>query len=98
VVCTPFRAQATLLQRGLADRPHLRVGTIHKMQGQEADVCIFDPAQAGHPFLTSSPEAPRLVNVGASRARRALVICNSPAYLARNPLLMAYVDRAKLLG
>ncbi len=97
LLCSPYRAQAGLLRRGVADLPHVRAGTVHRVQGEEADVAIFDPAMAGSYFIRHSPIAARLVNVAASRARRALVLCNAPVYLRQNPLLSPFVDAATTL-
>jgi hypothetical protein len=82
-IITPFRAQATLI-RGLAqDRglDWLRVATVHRYQGDEADAIILDLATArGHTRLghllggDPSSQAGRLVNVAISRAKRNLFV------------------------
>ncbi len=98
LVCSPYRAQATLIRRGLADRDRIRAGTIHRMQGQEASVCIFDPGQAAQWFIKASSVAPRLVNVAASRAKDVLVICNAAEFVVKNPLLVPYLRVASHLS
>lgn len=97
LVCTPFRGQASLIRRGLADLPAVRSGTIHRMQGQEADVCIFDPCQPGRRFLNQAPTANQLVNVAASRAKSVLVLSNSVFFIDQNPLLAPYLKVATVL-
>jgi|GEM_PF-5067074 len=98
LVCSPFRAQASLLRRGVGDLQGVRVGTVHKMQGQEADVAIFDPAQPDRWFITRSPSASRLINVAASRARRAFVVVGSTDRLLGNPLLAPFVSSSADVG
>jgi hypothetical protein len=98
VVCSPFRAQASLLRRGVGDLEGVRVGTIHKMQGQEADVAVFDPAHPSRWFISKSSSAPRLVNVAASRARSAWVLVGKRSGLAANPWLEPFVDVALDVG
>ncbi len=97
LICSPFRAQSTLIQRGVRDLRQVKVGTIHRMQGQEADVCIFDPAQARHAFIGDNPLGRRLITVAASRARRCLVISNDPAYLRGHRLLEPFLSAATCL-
>ena len=98
VVCSPFRAQASLLRRGVGDLEGVRVGTIHKMQGQEADVAVFDPADPSRWFISRSSSAPRLVNVAASRARSAWVIVGKRGRLGANRWLEPFVDVALDVG
>lgn len=82
---TPYRAQAHLLAalvRDLDLRERLTVGTIHRMQGSEADAVIVDLVD-GPPLgvpsrLFHEPGGRRLVNVALSRARGKLVILGDP--------------------
>jgi hypothetical protein len=82
---TPYRAQAHLLValvRDLELRERLTVGTIHRMQGSEADAVVVDLVD-GPPLgvpgrLFHEPAGRRLVNVALSRARGKLVILGDP--------------------
>ena len=96
---TPFRAQRALNRQRL--RAHgvpeaVRVSTVHRAQGSEAPVVLFDPADGAQPFLQTE-EARRLVNVALSRAQAKLVVYLSPADAA-NPLLAPIVQRLRLAG
>lgn len=88
-VLTPYRQQAklirTLVQPLAPDR--VTAGTIHTMQGSEADIVIFDPVSPGRWFLTASPQAPKLINVALTRARRQLILLGSPVDMLANPFL-----------
>ncbi|MEY4751673.1 MAG: hypothetical protein RIQ60_3887 [Pseudomonadota bacterium] len=100
VVLTPFRAQRALIRRcltarGLADGA-VKVSTVHRAQGSEAPVLLFDPVDGSQPFLQTE-EAGRLVNVALSRAQAKLVVYLS-ATDALNPLLAPIVQRLRLAG
>lgn len=97
VLCSPYRAQAGLLRRAVADLGSVRAGTIHRLQGQEADVCILDPAQPTRWFIRESLAAPRLVNVAASRGRECFVLSNGRDFLLRNPHLAPFLTVAHIL-
>jgi hypothetical protein len=82
---SPYRAQARLLAAGVRDRDRLdaTAATIHRFQGSERDVVIFDLVDAlpqDRPSrLTGSDVdlALRLVNVGLSRAKgKAIVVAD----------------------
>lgn len=99
VVLTPFRAQRALLRQCLRARglpEALRVSTVHRAQGSEAAVVIFDPADGSQPFLHTE-DAQRLVNVAMSRAQAKLIVALSAAD-QRNPLLAPIVQRLRLAG
>jgi 3'-phosphoadenosine 5'-phosphosulfate (PAPS) 3'-phosphatase len=86
-VVTPFRAQARHLRRVL-DSHHfngVRVSTVHKTQGKEARVVIFDPVDGTHSFLKSK-EALKLLTVAFSRAECKLLVILSERDL-ENPIL-----------
>ncbi|MBK8754665.1 MAG: DUF1566 domain-containing protein [Candidatus Competibacteraceae bacterium] len=89
IIClTPFRAQRALL-RSMMIREGLRVkvSTVHRAQGSESPVVIFDPVQAANAFLQGE-EARRLINVALSRAQGKLVLLLS-AGDCQNPLFKA---------
>ena len=69
IVLTPFRAQRTLLRQRLSAHgvKNIKVSTVHRAQGSEAPVVIFDPADGANHFLLTE-EAKRLINVALSRA------------------------------
>ncbi|HEX5684340.1 MAG TPA: DEAD/DEAH box helicase [Ideonella sp.] len=99
IVLTPFRAQRALIrQRLLTLGVHqvVKVSTVHRAQGSEAPVVLFDPADGAQPFLRTE-QAQRLVNVALSRAQAKIVVYLSPADAA-NPLLAPIMQRLRLAG
>lgn len=82
---TPYRAQALLLMalvRDLGLRDRFTVGTVHRVQGAEADA-VFVDLVAGPPLgvpglMFREPGGRRLVNVALSRARGKLVVLGDP--------------------
>ena len=85
VVVSPYNAQVNLLREKLADR--VRVGTVDKFQGQEADVVIYSMASSsgddiprGLEFLLSRNR----LNVAISRARCLAYLVCSPRLLEVN--------------
>jgi hypothetical protein len=99
IVLTPFRAQRALIRQRLraAGLPEsVKVSTVHRAQGSEAPVVLFDPADGSQPFLQTE-EAERLINVALSRAQAKVVVFLSAADAA-NPLLAPIVQRLRLAG
>jgi len=99
VVLTPFRAQRALVRRCLATRglpATVKVSTVHRAQGSESPVVLFDPVDGTQPFLRTD-EARRLVNVALSRAQAKVIVYLS-ASDAANPLLAPIVQRLRLAG
>jgi DNA replication ATP-dependent helicase Dna2 len=99
IVLTPFRAQRALIRQRLRARglpEQLRVSTVHRAQGSEAPVVLFDPADGAQPFLYGEA-AQRLLNVALSRAQAKLVLFVSPADAA-SPLLAPLMQRLRLAG
>lgn len=99
VVLTPFRAQRALIRQCLRQRgvpETVKVSTVHRAQGSEAPVVLFDPADGSQPFLQTE-EAQRLINVALSRAQAKVVAWLSAGDLA-NPWLAAIVHRLRLAG
>jgi DNA replication ATP-dependent helicase Dna2 len=99
VVLTPFRAQRALVRRCLATRglaATVKVSAVHRAQGSESPVVLFDPVDGTQPFLRTD-EAQRLVNVALSRAQAKVVVYLS-ASDAANPLLAPIVQRLRLAG
>lgn len=95
LVLTPFRAQVHLIKRALTATGlyGVRVSTVHKVQGKEASVVLFDPVLGTHPFLKTD-EARRLLTVAFSRAEAKLVMVASQADLA-NPILQQLAEAAR---
>lgn len=99
IVLTPFRAQRALIRQRLRARglpEAVKVSTVHRAQGSEAPLVLFDPADGAQPFLQTE-EARRLINVALSRAQAKVVVCLSPADEV-NPVLAAIVHRLRLAG
>lgn len=99
IVLTPFRAQRALIRQCLHQRgvpESVKVSTVHRAQGSEAPVVLFDPADGAQPFLQTE-EAQRLINVALSRAQAKVVVYLSAADAA-NPLLAPIVQRLRLQG
>jgi predicted RecB family nuclease len=85
VVVSPYNAQVNLLRETLGDR--VRVGTVDKFQGQEADVVLYSMASSsgddiprGLEFLLSRNR----LNVAISRARCLAYLICSPRLLEVN--------------
>jgi len=85
VVVSPYNAQVNLLRETLEDR--VRVGTVDKFQGQEADVVLYSMASSsgddiprGLEFLLSRNR----LNVAISRARCLAYLICSPRLLEVN--------------
>ncbi|MCU0710564.1 MAG: AAA domain-containing protein, partial [Pirellula sp.] len=72
---SPFKAQASLVSRYLADH-HIQnwtASTVHSQQGSEADIVIFDSVNAGS-YSWPYDEWQRMINVAISRAREAVLV------------------------
>jgi len=99
IVLTPFRAQRALIRQrllALGVSQAVKVSTVHRAQGSEAPVVLFDPADGAQPFLRTE-QAQRLVNVALSRAQAKIVVYLSPADAA-SPLLAPITQRLRLAG
>jgi hypothetical protein len=78
LVLTPFRAQRTLIKSFLSHRhPTISVSTIHRAQGSERSVIVFDPVDASSSFFTGR-EGERLINVAISRAKAHVIVPYHP--------------------
>lgn len=101
VVLTPFRAQRALIRQRLRARglpeAQIKVSTVHRAQGSEAPVLLFDPVDGSQPFLQTE-EAQRLFNVAWSRAQAKLIVFLAPGDSAHNPFLAPIVQRLRLAG
>lgn len=97
LILTPFRAQRALMRSmlGRNGQKAVRVSTVHRAQGSERKIVIFDPVDAGSPFLNSETGR-RLINVAASRAQAHLIILVGNTDL-QNPILAKVAERARQL-
>lgn len=74
VVLTPFRSQRALISEFFRNRKmKVDVSTVHRAQGSERKIVIFDPVSAQGPFI-NSPAGWRLLNVAFSRAQTHLIL------------------------
>jgi superfamily I DNA and/or RNA helicase len=92
LLAAPYRSQAALLRRGVDDLgASVRAGTVHRLQGQEADVAVYDPTKPHQHWPDQSREAPLMLNVAASRGKRAFVLCNGLTWLRKSRLLQPFL-------
>lgn len=87
----PYSKQARLLQKLVKDaglQSVIRVGTIHRFQGLEAEVIIFDTVESPELKISFTrghhgTEAMRLTNVAITRAQYKLIIIANYQYIIR---------------
>ena len=98
MVVSPYNAQVNLLREALGDA--VRVGTVDKFQGQEADVVLYSMASSsgddiprGLEFLLSRNR----LNVAISRARCLAYLVCSPRLLEVNCHTIAQMRLANAL-
>lgn len=92
VVITPFRRQNRMI-RSLLRAENLKlvtVDTVHRSQGIEAPVVIFDPVDGLNEFLLQE-NGKKLINVALSRAQAKLILMLSDRDL-RNPMFAQMLD------
>ncbi|MBU6360532.1 MAG: AAA family ATPase [Chloroflexi bacterium] len=92
-IITPYNAQARLINRLLRDTKlsqQVRVATVHKYQGSECDMVIFDAVEAPQKrpgkLSTGDMESTtaRLMNVAVSRAKSKFIAIGHLDYLHQN--------------
>ncbi len=93
-VITPYRGQVRCVREvlrerapGLLTRGGVEVFTVHRFQGRDKDLVIFDTVEApGTPCWFLDPlhnaDAPNLINVAFSRARHRLLVVGHLPHLA----------------
>ncbi|GIV16713.1 MAG: hypothetical protein KatS3mg022_2148 [Armatimonadota bacterium] len=93
-IVTPYNAQASLIHAMLLDcdlAHEVRVATVHRFQGEERQVIIFDCVDAppfgwvGQFLRGGSPaeESTRLLNVAVTRAQQQIYLVGDAGYLER---------------
>jgi len=94
-VLTPFRAQRAFIRLKLqeAELAGVTVSTVHRAQGSERKIVLFDPVMAATPFLNGRAGR-RLINVALSRAKALLYVFASTGDLS-NPV---FASLAACLG
>lgn len=77
---SPFKAQADAASEWLAEWgiDSWQASTVHSQQGSESDMVVFDTVNAGS-HTWGVVEWKRLINVGLSRAREAIIVVASRA-------------------
>ncbi|MFO1040193.1 MAG: AAA domain-containing protein [Planctomycetaceae bacterium] len=94
---SPYKAQAEMISNWLANEqiPSWKASTVHSQQGTESDVVIFDTVNAGS-YNWPFDEWKRLVNVGLSRAREAVIVLSSRSEMEEpylSPLTESLIPR-----
>ncbi|WP_318503777.1 DEAD/DEAH box helicase [Bacillus sp. T3] len=92
---TPFRAQATLMDLLLSElyeseciEADIIAATVHRFQGSERDVMIFDtvesPPQNRVGMLLTGKDSERLINVAITRTKGKFLHVSNYDYISRN--------------
>jgi superfamily I DNA and/or RNA helicase len=108
-IITPYSRQAQHIRRMLgANSQEIACSTVHRFQGQERDVIVFDTVDASPQkpgVLTSSTgergSAANLINVSISRARAKLIVVADVEYFrkeAPDAPLTRLIEAAAQLG
>ena len=85
-VITPYNAQAEIIGNIIEDYgiTNIECGTIHRFQGKEKEVTIFDITDSwGIPYVSKLLSDYKLMNVAISRARGCLIIIANKDYLEK---------------
>jgi superfamily I DNA and/or RNA helicase len=92
IVLTPFVAQMKIIRNRLDDHGlySVNTSTVHRTQGTERQVVIFDAVDGTSDFL-STDSAKRLINVALSRAQAKLILLFSETD-RQNDLLRSISD------
>lgn len=93
-IVTPYNAQSRLIHRLLSDlkitQEEIMVATVHRFQGSERDVILFDavegwPAKPGLLVSRTEESGPmRLANVAVSRAKGKFIAVANASYIKDN--------------
>lgn len=89
---SPYKAQAEAISQWFAAEgiTTWEASTVHSQQGSEADVVVFDTVNAGS-YNWPFDEWKRLINVGLSRAREAVILLASRGEM-EEPYLRPLLD------
>ena len=90
-VITPFRNQAALIRRYMADYPGIEVKTIDKYQGSEKDVIVISFSQSRSGILPILQDERRL-NVAVTRAKKKLVVVGNLRTLRKSRFIEKLID------
>lgn len=106
-IVTPYRPQAQLLQSLIKDadmQMHVQAGTVHRFQGLEFDVIIFDTVESTGSFASKfiaggyGSNAMRLLNVAVTRAKQKLIIVANQRFICQRFGVDSVVRQAVLLA
>lgn len=86
---TPYKKQARLLQKLVKDahlQDDIRVGTVHRFQGLEAEAILFDTVESPPLPITFTKgsydsDAMRLINVAVTRTQQKLILIANYQYI-----------------
>ena len=97
-VITPYRAQAAEIRRRLrADgiSPEVEVNTVDGFQGREKDAILFSAVRSNAKGRVGFLGDARRLNVGLTRARRALFVVGNQRTLSQDPNWGAFLAHCK---
>ena len=83
-IISPYNAQAELISKIIAEQEinNVEVGTVHRFQGNQKDIVLFDLADSyGLPYVSKLLQDYKLINVAVSRAKGFLVLFANIDYL-----------------
>ena len=83
-IISPYNAQAELISKIISEQniQNVEVGTVHRFQGNQKDIILFDLADSyGLPYVSKLLEDFKLINVAVSRAKGFLVVFANIQYL-----------------
>jgi hypothetical protein len=112
-IISPYKLQARLIKKMLDDSGddrlhHIKVSNVHRFQGLEQEVIIFDVAEGPpvQPWFANgvelSSDGARLINVSITRPKAQLIIVANVNYLEStlegNAVLLRVLEKIRRLG
>lgn len=90
-IISPFNGQCNLIQEMIKDldTSRITISTVHRYQGSEKDIIIFDLVESGMNWVSKltqgahGTEAMRLINVAATRAKGKLIVIADVSFYKR---------------